>query len=317
MVDDQAEPAPQRCVSVALVGPLPPPFGGMANQTEQLARLLRASGLSVDVIQVNMPYRPSWVGHLWGVRALLRLLPYLWQLWNRVGRVELVHVMANSDWAWHLFAAPAVWVARLRSVPVIVNYRGGEARSFMEKQYRWIRPTLRLANVVAVPSGFLQAVFSKWDVQTNIVPNIIDLSRFSPGVLEASRLHVLVSRNLEDIYDIPTAIAAFCLISHRHPHARLSIAGSGPRRTDLEEQCRRLGLQSGVYRCAYGQAAAKKLFLAKSAGQLAADFIGKIIPRRQGGAECRKIAVLNGQQRLRGRGFGNCRRDIAIVRHSI
>lgn len=246
MVGDQIEPAVARCFSVALVGPLPPPFGGMANQTEQLARLLRESGITVDVIQVNKPHRPSWVGRILGVRALFRLLPYLWQLWNRVAQVDVIHVMANSGWAWHLFAAPAVWIGRLRGVPIIVNYRGGEARSFMETQHRWIRPTLRMANLVTVPSGFLQEVFSKWHVQTHVVPNIIDLSRFAPGVSVDSRLHFIVSRNLEDIYDIPTAIAAFGLINQRHPHARLSIAGSGPRRAHLEEQCLTLGLQGVV-----------------------------------------------------------------------
>jgi hypothetical protein len=38
-----------------------------------------------------------------------------------------MHVMANSGWSWHLFAAPAVWIAAALGVPVVVNYRGGEA----------------------------------------------------------------------------------------------------------------------------------------------------------------------------------------------
>jgi hypothetical protein len=39
--------------------------------------------------------------------------------------------MANSGWSWHLFAAPAIWLARLRGVPVLVNYRGGDAERFL------------------------------------------------------------------------------------------------------------------------------------------------------------------------------------------
>src|SRR5204863_2078818 len=53
---------------VGLVGPLPPPSGGMANQTRQLARLLGECGLTVELVQVNAPYRPEWVGHLRGIR---------------------------------------------------------------------------------------------------------------------------------------------------------------------------------------------------------------------------------------------------------
>jgi glycosyltransferase involved in cell wall biosynthesis len=229
-------------LAMAIVGPLPPPSGGMANQTAQLARLLGEAGLQVEVSQVNPPYRPAWLSRVRGVRAIGRLLPYLARLWSLAGRVQLIHVMANSGWAWHLFAAPAVWIARLRGTPVVVNYRGGEAEAFMTRQARWILPTLRSAAVVAVPSRFLQAVFARWGVATAIVPNIVDLSRFAPAAAVPGRLQLLVARNLEDIYDIPTAIAAFAIVHARHRHARLTVAGSGPRSAELEAQARALGI---------------------------------------------------------------------------
>lgn len=246
MADDRVGSWAGGSMALALVGPLPPPSGGMANQTEQLARLLRESGVTVEVVQVNEPYRPQWVARLRGVRALFRLLPYLWRLWRVTGRVHLIHIMANSWWAWHLFATPAVWIARLRGIPAIVNYRGGEAEKFIEAQHRWIRPTLNRATAVVVPSGFLRTVFAKWGVPTHTVPNIIDLSRFSPGPADPARLHFLVSRNLEDIYDISTAISAFSAIRAQHAHARLTVAGSGPKRADLEALTHRLGLQDVV-----------------------------------------------------------------------
>ena len=39
-----------RSLRLALVGPLPPPFGGMANQTRQLAELLHGEGIAVEVV---------------------------------------------------------------------------------------------------------------------------------------------------------------------------------------------------------------------------------------------------------------------------
>ena len=118
-------------VRIGLVGPLPPPSGGMANQTRQLANLLKQEGAEVEIVQVNAPYRPQWIGKVKGVRALFRLIPYLLRMWRVAGQVQLFHVMANSGWAWHLFAAPAVWIGWLRRKPVIINYRGGEAASFL------------------------------------------------------------------------------------------------------------------------------------------------------------------------------------------
>ncbi|WP_426116197.1 glycosyltransferase family 4 protein [Massilia sp. PWRC2] len=233
---------------IGMVGPLPPPSGGMANQTLQLIGLLEAEGHQVEVIQINAPYRPAWAEKLKGVRALFRLLPYMAQLWRSAGRVDVFHVMANSGWSWHLFAAPAIWIGRLRGCPVVVNYRGGEADQFMQKAQAWVRPSMRAASVMIVPSGFLEHVFGSYGVATTIVPNIINLSRFKQGATSGgpSPLRILVARNLEPIYDNATALRAFALVLARHPHARLVVAGSGPLRGELEGLAAALGIATAV-----------------------------------------------------------------------
>ena len=221
-------------LAIGLVGPLPPPSGGMANQTLQLARLLREAGMGVDVIQVNSPYAPAWVGRMRGVRALFRLVPYAIRLWRSAAAVDLVHVMANSGWAWHLYAAPAIWIARLRGVPVVVNYRGGDAERFMARQSPWVAPTIKRASALVVPSGFLQSIFARFGLRAEIVPNIVDLGLFRPPSSRTKGCHVIVTRNLEEIYDIPTALRAFAAIRSAFPQATLTVAGSGPGRTALE-----------------------------------------------------------------------------------
>ncbi len=236
---------------IALVGPLPPPSGGMANQTLQLATLLRAEGATVELVQVNRAYRPALIGKFKGIRALFRLLPYLKQLWQAAGRVDLYHVMANSGWSWHLFAAPAIWIARMRGKPVLVNYRGGEADSFFEKSLFWVRPSLVRATGIIVPSGFLEAVFAKRGFATRIVPNIIDLSRFSPDSANTAQApatspRILVARNLEPIYDNATALRAFAIVRKALPAAQLTVAGSGPQRQMLENLAAELTIADAV-----------------------------------------------------------------------
>lgn len=240
------ERAAERIVSVGLVGPLPPPAGGMANQTRQLARLLAEGGLRVELVQVNAPYAPAWIARVRGIRALFRLVPYLVRLWRCAGRVDLFHVMANSGWAWHLFAAPAVWIARLRAKPALVNYRGGGAEAFLARQARWVKPTLDRAASLVVPSGFLQAVFAAHGIRAEIVPNIVDLARFRPGPPRAPVPHLIVTRNLEEIYDNASAVRALARIRARHPNARLTLAGSGPCRAALERLCAELGVADAV-----------------------------------------------------------------------
>lgn len=234
---------------IALVGPLPPPAGGMANQTRQLAELLREEGIDVDLVRTNPPYRPQWIGKFRGVRAVVRLVPYVLRLWSSAGRADVIHVMANSGWSWHLFAAPAVWIACLRQVPVVVNYRGGEAGDFLAQSARWVCPTLLRAAGVLVPSGFLSDVFSRHGVESRIVPNVVDVKRFRADDRPhcgGDAPHVVVARNLEPIYGISTALEAFARIRAEYPRARMSVAGSGPQADELIARASTLGLNASV-----------------------------------------------------------------------
>ena len=236
---------------IAIVGPLAPPAGGMAGQTRQLCDLLRGEGIDAEILRTNAPYRPRFVEGLRGIRALFRLAPYLGQLWSAAGRSSVLHVMANSGWAWHLFAAPAVWVGKLRRVRVIVNYRGGSAEAFLARSAAAVRPTLRLADDVVVPSEFLRAVFARFGIEATVVPNIVDVRRFVPAPAVAAgpgpdAPHVVIARNLEPIYDIATAIRAFAILHAERPTARLSIAGSGPERAMLGKLVEVLGLSAAV-----------------------------------------------------------------------
>jgi len=236
---------------MAIVGPLPPPAGGMANQTRQLGELLRGEGADVTIVQVNAPYRPQFIGGVRGVRALFRLLPYLVRLWRVAGRVDLFHVMANSGWSWHLCAAPAVWIAHARGVPAIVNYRGGEAAKFLASSKRTICATLRRAKLLIVPSGFLHKVFQDFGIVSDVVPNILDLERFHPNASPANgtAANIAVTRHLEPIYDIPTALRAFALVRAVVPNSRMTVAGSGPEAAALETLCAEIGVADAVDFC--------------------------------------------------------------------
>jgi glycosyltransferase involved in cell wall biosynthesis len=234
---------------IALVGPLPPPEGGMANQTRQLGELLQREGAEVRLIQANAPYRPRWIGRWRGIRALFRLVPYLAELWRVSRRVDVVHIMANSGWSWHLVSAPAVWIARIQGVPSVVNYRGGEAEAFLERSGVLVLKTLRRASALAVPSAFLQQIFEQRGVHSEIVPNIIDMEHFRPGNLGHAFPHLVVARSLEAIYDIATALRAFALIREEFPTAKLSVAGSGPELQTLRLLACKLQIAAAVEFC--------------------------------------------------------------------
>lgn len=236
---------------ICIVGPLPPPSGGMANQCEQLLRLLRADGLDVELVRTNAPYRPAWAGRIPMLRAVVRLLPYLTQLWQAIGRAQVMHLFANSGWAWHLFCAPVLWIARWRGAAVIVNYRGGAAGEFFASAPRHVLSGLHGAALRVVPSSFLQRVFGEHGLQADVIPNVIDLSRFRRVARRdfGAAPHLLVARNLEPIYGIDTALRAFAQLRQRFAQATLTVAGSGPELPRLQQQAHALDLGDAVDFC--------------------------------------------------------------------
>ena len=233
---------------LCLVGPLPPPSGGMAEQTLQLAQLLSDEGITVKIVQVNCPHSNKWYGQIKGVRALLRLIPYIFHLWRSIGESSLVHVMANSGWSWHLYAAPAIWISHIRKTPVLVNYRGGGAADFLKSSEWLVKQTLQKANALILPSGFLVKVFGTHGISGKIVPNIVDLAKFF-SIREHSmgaKPHIVVTRNLEKIYGIDIALLAFKRILEEIPGALLTIAGTGDQADELLQFAQELNLDSRV-----------------------------------------------------------------------
>ena len=236
-----------RGLRIALIGPLPPPAGGMGDQMLRLSEMLRREGAEVTVLQTNGTYRPAWIASLRGVRAAARLLPYVAALWRAAGSVDVFHVLASSGWSWHLFAAPAILIARLRATPCVVSYHGGEAEAFLARSARLVASTLKAAQAMTVPSGFLQQVFRRFAIESRIVPNVVDLTLFNPRPrLTSNAPHLVVPRNLEPIYDIPTALRAFAIVRQTFPNATMSVAGSGSELDSLSRLAEATGIESAV-----------------------------------------------------------------------
>src|SRR5262249_13012817 len=76
-----------------------------------------------------------------------------------------------------------------------------------------------------------------YGLSTEIVPNIIDLNRFAPRPSKdgsrSDRPHLVVTRNLEGLYDIGTALRAFAIVRENRPGAYMTVAGGGSQREML------------------------------------------------------------------------------------
>jgi len=215
---------------VLLVAPVPPPYGGMALQAQQLAKFLRMDGNTVLFFQSNLafPNWLQWLDRLPGLRTLVRSTLIWITLWSKVRQAKIVHVFAASWVYFFTVVCPAVIVARALGKRVVLNYRGGEAEKFFGL-WGWLaRPIFKMAQVVTAPSGFLAGVIqSEFQVPVPIVPNILNLSAFKYRERARFAPKMLVTRHLEEIYDIESVLKAFRSVQEGHPEASLIIAGTG------------------------------------------------------------------------------------------
>jgi glycosyltransferase involved in cell wall biosynthesis len=215
---------------VLIVAPMAPPPGGMALQAKLLTRFLREDGVSVSFLASNfdLPRTARLCRHVPGLRTLLRFLLIWSTVWKEMSGVAVVHVFAASWLYFFAAVCPSVLMGRLCRKTIVLNYRGGDAARFFHR-WRWVvKPVFRAATLVTAPSQFLaRLIRGSFDIPVVIVPNILDLSAFQFQERKEFAPRLLVTRNLEKIYDIESILRAFRQIQECHPNASLWIVGSG------------------------------------------------------------------------------------------
>lgn len=233
-------------VRVLLVAPSLDILGGQSRQAVRLKEgLSREPELEIGFLPHN-PRLPGILRSLQAikyVRTVVTTLFYVTLLLWRVRMYDIIHIFCASYYSYSLSAIPALFISRLFGKKSIINYRSGEAEDHLES-WRTAVPTLRWADEIVVPSGYLVDVFARHGLRARAIYNIVELDRFSFRERHPLRPVFLTSRLLEPLYNVPCVLRAFAIIQQRYPDARLTIAADGWLRADLEALARDLKLNN-------------------------------------------------------------------------
>ena len=236
-------------IRILLVAPSLDILGG---QSRQAIRLMDGLKQEPDLEVSFLPHNPRLPGFLRSlqaikyVRTVVTTLYYVALLLWRVRKYEIIHIFCASYYSYSLSAIPALYVARLFGKKSILNYRSGEADDHL-KNWRTAVPTLKLADVIVVPSGYLVDVFARYGLHAQAIYNIVELDRFSFRERQQLRPVFLTSRLLEPLYNVPCVLRAFAIIQERYPDASLTIAADGWMRGELEALARDLKLRNADF----------------------------------------------------------------------
>jgi Glycosyltransferase len=228
--------------SVAIIGPVPPPLGGMALQGQALCDHLAREGIPVIFVPTNPPLLFG-LDNVKGIRTLLQTLIYLWRLVIGVQQVSVVHILSASYFYFFARVAPAVLISRLWGRRVILNYRGGEAFEFFAQCGWLVRPVLRFASSITVPSIYLERCFREHGFACVVVRNLINLDRFKFSQRRRLQPNLVVTRNMEPMYNVRMALQAFAIVKQRYGNARIDVVGAGSQEQKLKAWVRENGIK--------------------------------------------------------------------------
>jgi len=151
--------------------------------------------------------------------------------WCRERRIALVH---TSDLYSNIFFLPA---AMLAGVPVRIGSRREIAASKTAAQIALQRASYACAHRVVANAEAVAARLRREQVSADrisVVPNGLELSRFTPRVLPPRLRRIAMVANLRPGKGHDTLIEAAPLILRRFPDARFDLIGAGTERAALE-----------------------------------------------------------------------------------
>lgn len=234
---------------VLIVAPSLDILGG---QSRQAVRLMEGLKHEPDLEIGFLPHNPRLPGILRKLQSIsyvrtvvTTLYCVLLMLW-RVRRYDIIHIFSASYYSYSLSVMPALFIARLYGKKSILNYRSGEAEDHLEN-WRTAVPTIRWANEIVVPSGYLVDVFARYGLRARAINNIVELDRFTFRERQPLRPVFLTSRLLEPLYNVPCVLRAFAIIQQHYPEAKLTIAADGYLRPELESLARDLKLRNAEF----------------------------------------------------------------------
>ena len=244
---DARDAVASKPLRVLVIAPSHDILGGQSIHAAQLVREFgKEPTLRVGFLPIN-PRAPGFLRKLQKikyVRTVVTSVIYLTKLLSNIPRYDLVHVSSAAHTGFILATMPPIIIGKLFRKCVALNYHAGQAEEHLREWGRTAKPVIRMADATVVSSGWLVDVFARHGLRARAIFNHVELDEFKFRERRPLRPVFLSNRNFTPIYNVPCVLRAFALIQKRFADARLTVAGDGEQRAELEALARELNLRN-------------------------------------------------------------------------
>jgi len=236
-------------VSVLLIAPSLAITGGQSVQADHLVRVLNQDPAQAVTFFPLSPLPPKpflWILKIPFLRTIASLTQYCAKLLLAARKPHVLHIFTAGLSSYSLWTIPALLVGKLYGKKLIIHYHDGQAEQHI-KTWRTALPTLKMADRVIAPSGFLVDVFAKYGIKAQVIFNILDTDGFIYRKRRNLLPNFMTNRGLEPLYNVECILRAFKIVQAKYPAARLTIAHDGFHRPFLEKLAQDLELKNASF----------------------------------------------------------------------
>ena len=222
--------APRLCVVGPMIGRNP---GWVTTQGERLGDLLEQEGYPVISVSSS-------------TNRYIRLADIVYTLIRRRKEFDilLLQVFGGPSFVVEDIASRLSQVFGHRIVMVL---RGGAMPDFMSRYPSWNTRVLRRADLLIVPSTYLQRAITPYGFAARVIPNVIDLSAYQYRQRETLCPRLFWMRSFHPIYNPLMAVRVLAHLKEQVPDATLVMAGQDKgQEPEVRALAKKLGLNGAL-----------------------------------------------------------------------
>lgn len=206
--------------------------GGISVQVRLLRDLLCGDGYTCDILSTKGSVSKR-------IKAAIALL-------SKGRKYDVFHIHACSDRGF-LPAVLGIRIGRLLRKRTVLTFHGGGAEGFFRRKQKFVKRYLTGTSANIVLSGFIGRVFDRYGIPYIVIPNVLEAGGSTFRARTEIKPRFISIRSFTDTYNIKCTLKAFETVREKYPDASLTLLGSGPLKSELEQYVSDRQLQNVVF----------------------------------------------------------------------